>query len=152
VGLFLTFFTFSTKLFLGFVTYLPKVQKIANKNFCPSDRFIIGHDFLGHALYKGPKFFIHNMDFMGIKRCRILCRFTYLSDKMHLKKVIQEKRISLPHKGPLFTDENLYPGISFLGAFSFIFITMERYVTNLRGTFVLVPISTHPTAHTASGA
>jgi hypothetical protein len=89
---------------------------------------------------------------MGIKRCRILCRFTYLSDKMHLKKVIQEKRISLPHKGPLFTDENLYPGISFLGAFSFIFITMERYVTNLRGTFVLVPISTHPTAHTASGA
>jgi hypothetical protein len=24
------------------------------------------------------------------------------------------------------------------------FITFERYVTNLRGTFVLVPISTHP--------
>jgi hypothetical protein len=31
--------------------------------------------------------------------------------------------------------------------FSFIFVTYERYrtyVTNLRGTFVLVPISTHP--------
>jgi hypothetical protein len=26
----------------------------------------------------------------------------------------------------------------------FIFVTFERYVTHLRGTFVLVPISTHP--------
>jgi hypothetical protein len=34
--------------------------------------------------------------------------------------------------------------------FSFIFVTFERferYVTNVRGTFVPVPISTHPTAH-----
>jgi hypothetical protein len=29
--------------------------------------------------------------------------------------------------------------------FSFIFVTFARYVTNLRGTFVPVPISTHPT-------
>jgi hypothetical protein len=29
--------------------------------------------------------------------------------------------------------------------FPFIFVTCERYVTNLRGTFVPVPISTHPT-------
>jgi hypothetical protein len=28
---------------------------------------------------------------------------------------------------------------------SFIFVTFERYVTNLRGTFVPVPIPTHPT-------
>jgi hypothetical protein len=34
----------------GFVIYLPKVPK--------KYRFIIGHDFLGHALYKGPKIFI----------------------------------------------------------------------------------------------
>jgi hypothetical protein len=31
--------------------------------------------------------------------------------------------------------------------FSFIFVTFEKYVTNLRGTFVPVPISTHPTIH-----
>jgi hypothetical protein len=29
----------------------------------------------------------------------------------------------------------------------FICVTFERYVTNLRGTFVPVPISTHPTAY-----
>jgi hypothetical protein len=29
--------------------------------------------------------------------------------------------------------------------FLFIFVTFERNVTNLRDTFVLVPISTHPT-------
>jgi hypothetical protein len=28
--------------------------------------------------------------------------------------------------------------------FLFIFVTFGRQVTNLRGTFVLVPISTHP--------
>jgi hypothetical protein len=28
--------------------------------------------------------------------------------------------------------------------FSSVFVTFERYVTNLRGTLVLVPISTHP--------
>jgi hypothetical protein len=43
--------------------------------FLPSDRYIIGHYILGHALYKGPTFFIYNMDFMGIKRHRLLCRF-----------------------------------------------------------------------------
>jgi hypothetical protein len=31
--------------------------------------------------------------------------------------------------------------------FAFIFVTFERYVTNLRGTFVLVLIPTHPTVH-----
>jgi hypothetical protein len=75
VGWFWTFFTFSTKVPLRFVIYLPKVPKIAKKMFGPSNRFIIGHDFLGHALYKGPKFVFHNMDFMGTKRCRILRRF-----------------------------------------------------------------------------
>jgi hypothetical protein len=119
---------------------------------------------------------------------------------MHLKKVIQERRISLLHRGPLCTDKNLYPWIPFFSCilslgqvyifeiyvkfcifwypwspycekkildlyivydpkcfeqrwsghwvkplFSFIFVTFERYVTNLRGTFVPVPISTHPT-------
>jgi hypothetical protein len=31
--------------------------------------------------------------------------------------------------------------------FRSIFLTFERYLTNLRGTFVLVPISTHPIVH-----
>jgi hypothetical protein len=30
--------------------------------------------------------------------------------------------------------------------FSSIFVTFEMYVTNLRGNFVIVPISTHPTS------
>jgi hypothetical protein len=29
----------------------------------------------------------------------------------------------------------------------FFFVTFERYVTNLRGTFAPIPISTHPTVH-----
>jgi hypothetical protein len=54
----------------------PKSSKNSNKTiFGPSDLFIIGHNFLGHALYKGPNKFFHNMDFMGIKRWRILRRF-----------------------------------------------------------------------------
>jgi hypothetical protein len=48
-----------------------KYRKYCSKK----NRFIIGHDFLGHALYKGSKFFIHNMDYMVIKRRRILCGF-----------------------------------------------------------------------------
>jgi hypothetical protein len=35
----------------------------------------LGNDFLGHALYKGPKLFSYNMDFMDIKRRRVLHRF-----------------------------------------------------------------------------
>jgi hypothetical protein len=42
----------------------------------------------------------HNMAFMGIKRRRILCRFQkykpYLSHKMHIKKIFQEKEFRLP--------------------------------------------------------
>jgi hypothetical protein len=46
----------------------------------------------------------------------------HLSDKMHLKKGIQEKIISLLHsectqRAPSVQGENLYLGISFLGAF-----------------------------------
>jgi hypothetical protein len=69
------FFTFSTKVPLRYVICLPKAKIATTKKGCPTDHFTIGHDFLGHALYKGPKFFIHNMDFMGIKRYRILRRF-----------------------------------------------------------------------------
>jgi hypothetical protein len=59
------FFTFSTKVPLRFVTYLPKVPKIAKKFVWPSDRLIIGHNFLGHALYKGPKFFFSQYGLHG---------------------------------------------------------------------------------------
>jgi hypothetical protein len=44
-------------------------------NFLPSDRFIVGHDFLGHAQDKGQKIFFYNKNFIGIKRGRILRRF-----------------------------------------------------------------------------
>jgi hypothetical protein len=49
--------TFSTFVPLRFVKNQRKKTKIAKKLFLPSDLFIIGHDFLGHGLYKGPKFF-----------------------------------------------------------------------------------------------
>jgi hypothetical protein len=45
------------------------------KVFGPSDRFIIGQSILGHALYRGTTKYFHNMDFMGIKSCKILRRF-----------------------------------------------------------------------------
>jgi hypothetical protein len=35
--------------------------------------------------------------------------------------------------------------------FAFIFVTFERYVTNLSGTVVPVPISTHPTRRIQNG-
>jgi hypothetical protein len=35
---------------------------------------------------------------------------------MHLKKLFPDKDIRL-YMGPLYKDENLYPGITFLGAF-----------------------------------
>jgi hypothetical protein len=31
--------------------YLPKIPKLAKKIFLTSDLFIIGHDFLGHAIW-----------------------------------------------------------------------------------------------------
>jgi hypothetical protein len=44
---------FSGSLFYG----VPSKSTENGKNiFLPSDLFLIGHDFLGHALYKGPKF------------------------------------------------------------------------------------------------
>jgi hypothetical protein len=51
----------STKVPLTFVTYLPKVPKIGKKIVGPSVHFIIGHNFLGHALYciRVKEFFSH---------------------------------------------------------------------------------------------
>jgi hypothetical protein len=51
-----------------------KSTENSKKKILPSELFIIGHDFLGHSLYKDPIFF-HNMDFMDTKRRRILRRF-----------------------------------------------------------------------------
>jgi hypothetical protein len=45
------------------------------KLFWSSDLFIIGPDSLGHSLYKGQKILVHNFDFLGIKRRRILRKF-----------------------------------------------------------------------------
>jgi hypothetical protein len=46
---------------------------------------------------------------------------------MHLKKVIQEKRISLLQRGPLCTAETLYPEISFI-----------RCILSLSGKFIFL--------------
>jgi hypothetical protein len=40
-----------TKVPLRFVTYLSKVTKINKNSVSPSDRFIVGPNILGHALY-----------------------------------------------------------------------------------------------------
>jgi hypothetical protein len=99
-------FVFRRFVFRRFVC-APKI--VTTKNFSPSDCFIIGQDFLGHALYKGPKFIIRNMDFMGIKRCRILLRFQKykLTNKMHIKKLLKKKEFLYYTGGTLRTSENL---------------------------------------------
>jgi hypothetical protein len=66
-----------TKVPLRFVTYLSKVTKINEKSVLTFDPVtassLVKTFWVMH--YKEVKFFFHNMDFMGIKRCRILCRF-----------------------------------------------------------------------------
>jgi hypothetical protein len=58
-----------TKVPLRFVTYLSKVTKINKQS-------VLTQKILGHALYSiEVKIFFLNMDFMGIKRRSILCRF-----------------------------------------------------------------------------
>jgi hypothetical protein len=43
--------------------------------FWPSDRFIVGQNILGHALYIGPKQFFHYMDVMGRKEAEFYIDF-----------------------------------------------------------------------------
>jgi hypothetical protein len=69
------FFTFSTKVPLRFVTYLPEVPKKAKTIFWPVDLFIIGHDFLGHALYKDPKNFPPQYRLHGYPKMQNLHKF-----------------------------------------------------------------------------
>jgi hypothetical protein len=58
VGWFWTFFKFSTKVPLRFVTYLPKVPKIAKKNLDPVTASSLVMTFwVMHYIYKGSKFF-----------------------------------------------------------------------------------------------
>jgi hypothetical protein len=56
--------------------YSLKDRENDTKFVWPSNRFIVG---LGHTvqytIFNGPKFFSHNVDFMGIKRRRNLRRF-----------------------------------------------------------------------------
>jgi murein L,D-transpeptidase YafK len=60
---------------------------------------------LGHALYRGPKFLFPIWNSWVLKDAEFYVDFknkNYINicDKMHLKKVIQENRISLLHRGP----------------------------------------------------
>jgi hypothetical protein len=119
------FFTFLTKVPLGFVTYLPKVPKITKNNFftqwplhCWSRLFESCT-----AVYKGPKFFFTTWTSWVLKSP---AEFYVDFKKINLplwqnapeKSYSRKKNFFTTHAGgPLCTDENLYPGISFLGAF-----------------------------------
>jgi hypothetical protein len=153
-----------------------------------------------HAQCKGPKIFFTILTSWLSKDAEFYVDFKIinlpLSQNAPKKSYSRKKNFFTTQGGPLCTDENLYPGISFFRwilllwqvyifyfyvkfcifwypwspywvylylvhdqkwsghwvktLFSFIFVTSERYVTNLRGTFVPVPKSTHPTVQYCS--
>jgi hypothetical protein len=104
VGRFWTFFTFSTKVPLGFVTYLPKIPKIAKKNlFDPVTSSSLLMTFWVMHYIRGQHFLFTIWTSWVSKDAEFYADFkniNYLSDKMHLKDVIQEKRFSLLHRRP----------------------------------------------------
>jgi hypothetical protein len=105
-----------TKVPLRFVTYLSKVTKINEKKcFDP----VIASSLVKTLwiMHYVKIFFVHNMDFMGIRRRRILRRFQKYSDKMHLKKIFQVKDFRLYAGCPLCSKEILFSLITFLCAF-----------------------------------
>jgi hypothetical protein len=53
---------------------MQKFGKWQKKVFLSIDKMRIAPDLFGHALYKGQKIFFHNVDLLGIKKRRILCR------------------------------------------------------------------------------
>jgi hypothetical protein len=61
----------------------------------PSDRFIVGHDFSSHLPYRGKQNLYENVDFIVIKRSRILRfkKYTYLSYKMNLSVLLRNKKV-----------------------------------------------------------
>jgi hypothetical protein len=68
---------------------LQKFGKWQKKEFLSIDLLRIAADLFGHSLYKGQKFFCHNVGLLGIIRRRILCRIqTY---KLFLVKVAPTK-------------------------------------------------------------
>jgi hypothetical protein len=68
VGRFLTKIWFWIRVPLEYIhLYVKKIPKTAKKKVCWSNDVLRK----GQALYKSPKFFSHNMGFMGIKRRRI---------------------------------------------------------------------------------
>jgi hypothetical protein len=82
-----------TKVPLKFVIpYLSKVTKINEKKcFDPVTASSLVKTFWVMHYKEVKKILFHNMDFMGIKRCRIFVDFKNIkqySDKMHLKKDI----------------------------------------------------------------
>jgi hypothetical protein len=53
---------------------LQKFGKWKKKVFLSIDLMRVAPDLFGHSLYKSQKFFCHNVDLLGIKIRRILCR------------------------------------------------------------------------------
>ncbi len=68
---------------------LQKLGKWQKKEFLSIDLLRIAPDLFGHSLYKGQKFVCHNVDLLGIKRRRILCRIKKY--KLFLVKVAPTK-------------------------------------------------------------
>jgi hypothetical protein len=90
-----------------FIFYV-KVPKTAES----SDLLRKGHTFLGQALYKGHKICSSsNSGVYGYQKTQnllqILKNETYLSDKMHLKKLFEIKDFRIYTGGHLSAGENL---------------------------------------------
>ncbi len=68
---------------------LQKFGKWQKKEFLSIDLLRGAPDLFGHSLYKGQKFFCHNVDLLGVKRRRTLCRIQKY--KLFLVKVAPTK-------------------------------------------------------------
>jgi hypothetical protein len=116
-GLILDFFYIFNKSTPG-ICYIPSKcnENSKNKIFDPVSASSLVTTFWVMHYIGVQNFFIHNTDFMGIKRRRMLRRFQKC-DKMHLKKLFKKKECLYYTRDPLCRNENFYPGIYFLGAF-----------------------------------
>jgi hypothetical protein len=121
VGWFWTFFTFSTKVPLRFVAYLPKVPKIAKKCFDPVTSSSLVTTFWVMHYIRVQHFFFTIWTSWVSKDAEFYVEFKIVNSPYWQnapKKVIQEKRISLQHRGPpVYWQKSLSWKCLFWGAF-----------------------------------
>jgi hypothetical protein len=107
---------------------------------------------------RAQKICFHNVDNMGVKRCRILRRFQKckltLVTKCTLKKLFPQNMLNwdLFRKSPnlaCFLGITFFRSILSLSQTNFyvIFPSFLRYTTTFKVTFATVPISTHSTVY-----